>query len=483
MRRRAFVQALAATAALRLPGAAAQRPPPRRGPAQRIVVVGAGLAGLCAAYELDRAGHEVVVLEAARRAGGRVRTERGFADGLHADVGALYIPDTHPLPLQYVRQFDLPLDPQLPSGLLPVRLLRGERFVLTPDRLQRWPYALDDEERALGYDGLAERYEQPLVDAVGDPTAADWPPAAALGLDRLSLPEALRARGASAEAAALLCAGWSDLWGEGADSVSALAVMRDLALQTGATQNYRIRGGNDLLPLAFAQRLAARIHYGAEVRAIADDGRRVRVAFTAAGAQQEMLADRLVCAIPYSVLRGLQLPAQWSAGKRRAIDALPYFSATRITLQMRERFWLADGESGAAQTDLGTISAVFDMSAAQPGPRGLLQTYSGGAAARALAALDDAPALDAALAALARVFPDARRHCEGGTVQRWDAEPYARGASCWFRPGQLAELAPHLARAEGRVHFAGDHTSPWIRWMQGALHSGLRVAREIDDSR
>src|SRR2546430_12324154 len=80
-----------------------------------------------------------------------------------------------------------------------------------------------------------------------------------------------------------------------------------------------------------------------------------------------------------------------------------------------------------------------------------------------------------------RIFPGIREDFERGVSKSWDQDPWARGAFAYLRPGQMLSLLPHLARPEGRVHFAGEHTSPWSGWMQGALDSGLRAAREITD--
>jgi monoamine oxidase len=105
-----------------------------------------------------------------------------------------------------------------------------------------------------------------------------------------------------------------------------------------------------------------------------------------------------------------------------------------------------------------------------------------GEAARRLAALREPDRAAAALADVTRVYPEI-----AGTVTRtastsWDDDPEARGAYACPGPGQMRTLLPAIARAEGRVHFAGEHTSAWAQWMQGALESGLRAAREIREA-
>ena len=90
--------------------------------------------------------------------------------------------------------------------------------------------------------------------------------------------------------------------------------------------------------------------------------------------------------------------------------------------------------------------------------------------------------IEFALEEMQRVYPGIREHFELGASKSWDDDPWARGGYCWFKPGQMAALLPHSARPEGRVHFAGEHTSTWPQWMQGALESGMRAAREVHET-
>jgi monoamine oxidase len=92
--------------------------------------------------------------------------------------------------------------------------------------------------------------------------------------------------------------------------------------------------------------------------------------------------------------------------------------------------------------------------------------------------------LNFALEQAEKIYPAIRENFEGGTSKCWDADEWARGATAFYKPGQMTSLLPHVARPEGRIYFAGEHTSVWIDgWMQGALESGMRVAKEINDAK
>lgn len=453
----------------------------RKGAAVKVLVLGAGPSGLAAGYELMRAGHDVTVLEAQTRPGGRVYTMREpFSDGLYAEAGAMFFPDTHAYTHGYASELGLQLDPFRQPSEWQLAYVRGRRVKYKQGGPAEWPYRLTAEEQQLGRVGMWRKYRpMAIFEELGDPSAPGW--AVPKRYDEISFVELLRRNGASEEAVAFLTHGWGALWGEGFASVSALAVLRDTWHQLGARQNYRIRGGNDLLPKALAARLAERIHYGTRVTRVEQDAGGVRVRAVRAGLGEAHAADFLLCALPFSVLRGIEVSPPFSEAKRRAVAELPYFSAARVSLQTRRRFWAGEGLSGFASTDL-PAGEVFDMTANQPGRRGILQAYAGGAEARRIQSLAEPDRLRFVLGEMEKVFPGAREHFEGGASKCWDEDPFARGASSWYRPGQMSELWPHVATPEGRVHFAGDHTSAWIRWTNGALQSGQRAAGEINEA-
>jgi monoamine oxidase len=451
-----------------------------RGAIKRVIVIGAGLAGLSAAFELTKAGHEVTLLEARARSGGRVFTLRDpFSDGMYAEAGAYAFSEAHDLTMKYARLFDLPILREESRNLGFTLWIRGKRITIKADDKIQWPLNLTAEEQSLGMTKLWSKYVEPTLPELGDAAAPDWPGASLKKYDQMTFSHFLRRQGLSADAVALLRLGYLDLFGDGVDAISALQLLRDTKLQT-SKKWYMIKGGNDLLPQAFAHQLSEKIQYGAQVVRIEQDSRGVQVVFLRADTpSQSIRADYVICAIPFSVLKQVEVVPQFSPQKRKAIEELQYTSVARVLMQSGRKVWVDQGLSGEAYTDL-PVMLVAEATSNQQGRRGILFANMTGPQARRLTSMPERERLNFTVKTTEQLFPGLSQHFEGGLSKCWDEDEWARGGYAWFKPGQIFSLMPAIARAEGRVHFAGEHTSAWPGYMQGALESGIRAAREIE---
>jgi monoamine oxidase len=436
---------------------------------QRVLVLGGGLAGLCAAYELKNQGHQATVLEAQLRPGGRVHTIRHqFAPGLYCEAGAEAIPQAHDITQHYAHEFNLTLLPNAIAGTRSFYHVKGRRIFTTPDA--EWPYALTPAERQLGITGLRKKYITAAMDEALAAGYARDPIRVMKNWDAQTPGEWLRSKGASPAAAELLAIGF------GVDFGSAASFLLHGLNSASTGGSLRVQGGNDLLPNEFAKRVE--IRYGTPVLSVNQDEHNVEVAIRTAAGIERLFAHRAVCALPCPMIGNIFDGARLSAPKQRAIREQSYSRTAKIFLQTRSRFWLTAGFSGNATTDL-PIERLTPDPGTSPTDRGALAAYPIGPYTNALEKMSEEQRVTAAYDQARQIFPELTREFEGGVAYCWGLDPWQRGSFALHTPGQIGFIET-LAQAEGRIHFAGEHTSVWTGWMQGALESGQRVAREIN---
>ena len=461
-------------------------PPPRAEHPRKVIVVGAGLAGLTAAFELVSWGHDVTVLEAQHRPGGRVYTLRSpFSDGLWADVGAMDFPDSARHMKHYAKLFRLNTVQPKPDGSLgtPVHV-RGQRLLITRDT--EWPYDLTPEEKKLGGFGIYTKYVAPTAESLGDVTDLNWDIQKFKELDKLTLADFMMSQGVSSEGVEFVShqvnVGYG--WRTGS-ALHRLASDFRLFFMGGGKQHF-FEGGCDALPRAFAKYLQDRIWYGAPVTKIIQDNGKVRaVVQRGGGAEQTLEADYLVSTAPVPVLRKIEFTPALPVSKRRIFEDLEYAPVTRIFIQARRRFWRDELKVvGNSVTDL-PIKLVAEHPMARPdglGPRGIIEAHIRGPESVAVSALPLDQQIAFAAEHLEKIFPGLSSQIEGGTSFSWHDDPWAGGGYPWWKPGQLSGWMPELAKPEGRVFFGGEHTSHLCRQMEGAVMSGYRAAREVHDA-
>ncbi len=451
-------------------------------PGKRVIVLGGGIAGLVAAFELRRQGHEPLILEAGGRVGGRVRTIRDFAPGLYGEAGAMRIPRVHDLTLAYCELFGLELRPFVTSNPRALMHFNGARMTVAeadahPERL---PFALSETERGKSWTQLwneatsevRERYASGGDEAVED----------LLGeYDRYSIGEFLAARGFSEgaiELYRLMSFRESNIEGRVADE------LRE-AIGGSSGDMQEIVGGFDQLPNAFYDYLRPNVRFGARVTAIGQSPDDVTVHYQGPAGRFTVHGDYAICTLPFSVLREVEVPGgTFSPEKQKAIRELSYNASTKILFGVRHRFWeREDGiVGGTTVTDLPIRRMVYPSFSDPEDERGtLLASYTwGGDASRG--ATDAESAIEWALEDVAQIHPSVTDAFEVGAVHAWYTDPYARGAFAMVDPQGPARLQASIVAPEGRIHFAGEHTSVYHAWIQGALESGIRAAKEVHEA-
>ena len=236
---------------------------------------------------------------------------------------------------------------------------------------------------------------------------------------------------------------------------------------------HKIRGGMEMLPKAFAAHLGNKIRYGAAVVKIDQDPKQATVKFEEKGATQTMSADAVLCTIPFSVLRRIDLPAL-SSRTRDVIKRTPYAGVSRVYLQTKNRFFEKNGFNGFAFTR--DAVEIWQPTWNQPGPRGILMTYARPGEAERISSLKEPERIASTLDQLDSIFTGLRANFEHGATKCWIEDEWSRGAWGFVGPFEAVKLQ------EGRIYFAGEHLSPWSSWIQGALWSGLKAVNQINES-
>ena len=432
----------------------------------RIVVAGAGLAGLVAARDLEAQGADVTIVESRDRVGGRVHTLRtGFADRQHAEAGADLIE------AEQTRVLALAKD----LGLEPVRILRHGWGFYGPDkngrlRIRSGPGAFAEAEQRLEpeireYELVNSRWDSPVTAAIARQSVADW---------------LLRIRADAGFAAAMR--GLRGFFLADPEDLSLLALVDEFASgdTPGGGQMFRIADGNDRLASALAKRLRGRLLLKHVLRSVTehDSGLRFIIEDQGNNFRRHVLdADYAVCTLPASTLRHVQFDPPLPADQARAIAELRYGAATRVLLQFKTRFWRKPGRPSAFGTDRPT-GAVWDGNEQHARQPGILTLLAGGRAASDLRAIIRSGGTDALLDRLRWIGEPSALLAHH--IVAWDEDPWAYGGYAFFDPTFAPVLRDWLPRPFGRITFAGEHTSTrWQGYMNGAVESGERAAAEI----
>jgi len=502
---------------------------------KKIIIVGAGVSGLCAGYELRRAGYEVIILEASQRVGGRVETWRQpFTDPLHTEAGAMRIPKTQKLIHAYLDHFKMrgqlehfennnkciylsDYGKLLEYSDFNQKLIDRDQKLLEcfPD-LKRsetgksldtlWSEAVQEisDTWLNTYHSKIEykTFNESVIDAWSEVTKE---------YDNYSVRTYLEYKK------------WSDacieMYRLGTNQVllntSIIEMWRDdfLSLQSESSFMQQLKNGMDTFPRAFLEQHDPKVHndlrrcirFGAKVtkvqRASEKEGSMITATYkSTAFCEHKVVGDFVIFAVPYNIQRLIRTTPRFSPAKQEAIETVRYVESTIVMLQFKTRWWenaenlpfegkfdLASG--GGIVTDLPSRYAMLPPSTAaqfKKTDRGIIRaSYTFQTDSMVMAEGKVEQSLNDFSLMFGKVV---KENFEVGAVNAFSQNVYTGNAAlCLFGPQQKTQLYTAIVAPEWKVndihraYFAGEQASFYHGWIQGAIEAGLRAAQNISD--
>ncbi|RYZ51756.1 MAG: FAD-dependent oxidoreductase [Proteobacteria bacterium] len=452
-----------------------------------VVIIGAGAAGLSAAYYLKKAGIRSKVYEASDRLGGRIFTQYGFnKEKMFCERGGELIDSGHKEIQSLMTELNLELEKLPDPGLKPeVHFLEG-RWRMEAELIKAFEaLAKKIASDAMGFmingEFTMPTYQNPISDAVKT-------------LDMTSLKDYLDSTKEIAEnwVRELIRVAYVGEYGLEAEEQSAVNLVSFIGTELSSgfkmfgesDELFRIKGGNSKLISSLAKKLP-KVAMNHELKSIAKNSLgEFQLLFQVKGQIVEVKASRVILSIPFTVLRGIEGIDRigLSARKLLAIKELGYGTNAKLMLGYSSRFWRETGKSHPANdgnllTDL-RFQGGWDSSRQQKGLSGIFTNFMGGKWAETF----PQSKVKSSMEDLEKVYPKISQKHDGNRVlQVWTAVPTAKGSYICPKPGQYTTFAGCLSEpeCEGTLFFAGEHTSEASAgFMNGAVESGMKAAAQ-----
>jgi monoamine oxidase len=475
------------------------------GEGKEVLILGAGLAGMAAAYELGKLGYRCTILEARERAGGRCwsirkgslgeelgfgqyagggRHTAGFDERLYFNAGPSRIPHHHGLTLHYCKELRVSIEVYNNVNENAYYFSEGKGPLSNKKIRVR---EVHNDVRGWMAELLAKGLDGGKVDA---------------GMSRedtLKVIEYLRAEGgldvdklyrASARRGYVESPGPGNIEGKLGDPHSLLELLQsgllDADFYNVAEYTYELQGtlfqavgGMDRIAAAFAEKIGGSIRFGAEVSSIRNVEQGVKVVYRKAGEEKTIEAPYCICTIPLPVLSNID--HNFASDASRAIDSIVYMSTGKIGLQFKRRFWEEDeGIYGGITHTNNQLTQIFYPSYDYLSGKGILiGYYNFNEKAIATGNLSYGDRENLALEKGSMIHPQYRKEFETSFAVSWHRTKYNLGGWALYSAEERQTLYKALLAPDGQVYFAGEHLTYLNAWMAGALESARSVVAAL----
>lgn len=424
---------------------------------QKVIIIGAGFAGLSAAYALHQRNIDFEIIEAANEAGGRVFSHRiDDKEKLNIELGAEWVGEDHHLLRGLCDKFGLPLD----NNQFDTQVIYKNKHYTSLDQVTSKEWDSKYQQLLLNYQKMTEDQKEALGKK----------------LDKIDWWRYLVNNGCSGRDLDIRELADSTDFGESIRQVSAYAALDEYSRSSKNSRNemdYKIRGGNQQLAFKFKSLFIHKIRFGHRVQKVVQaNGVRVHCAngYIAEG-------DKLICCAPTFAVKKITWQPELPESMNYALDTLQYARINKNALLFNKRFW--KDESFDMITDMSG-HYFYHATKNQRSLKGALISYTIGDKAAVVANQTAQWRADMVQASLQPAFPGIKELLEKQTNYYWGNNGYSMGAYAMYGKGEWFDLFPKLNTSHIHTHFAGEHLSEyWQGFMEGALETGKEAAGKI----
>jgi monoamine oxidase len=445
---------------------------------ETVLIVGAGIAGLTAGYYLQQAGIPIRIVEASNRVGGRIRSQsQAVGTSKPIELGGEFIDSGH----QTIRKLAQEL------GLEVVDLFASDAGLNSEIR---WfdGKSIPASQLVTAFMPLAKQLDAD-VKAAGEVTYKSAN-VKAKKLDQLSIYDYLQKYCPDPILRRLIEVAYNNEYGLPVRQQSALNLLlligkdpAKLEIFGSSDQRYYIKGGNQQITDRLATKLANSIENNTSLEAIrATPNGRYKVSLRHQGRSQEQVYERVILALPFSILRQINVDVELPKVKQQAIQELGYGTNTKLITGYRDRLWRTKyGSNGQVFGELSLLSETWESARYSSDKQGAIVNFTGGELGQKLSKTQPNVAGREFVADLQKIFPGVKdSYLDKSIITNWIDSPYSRGSYACYLVGQWTKFAGAEGERVKNLFFAGEHCSLEAQgYMEGGCGTGAAVAKEI----